>query len=131
MDYKQWITIGCYYSSLSCESCSNIHFLCIIIIRFKIFCVVVLHCFIVYLVLLVPPILQGDNFQEDIYPPTASTIPSLRADEWIAGQNREPILVSLMVCVTPMLAVNKLLKDMLVLWTCSTLVSSVPTYYCL
>ncbi|KAK7096473.1 hypothetical protein V1264_005768 [Littorina saxatilis] len=38
---------------------------------------------------------KSDVFQEDVFPATASTIPSLRADEWIAGQNREPILVSL------------------------------------
>ncbi|XP_025083235.1 coronin-2B-like isoform X3 [Pomacea canaliculata] len=53
---------------------------------------------------------KGDNFQEDIYPPTASTIPSLRADEWIAGQNREPILVSLMdgqVTNTPKITTSK------------------------
>ena len=36
-------------------------------------------------------------FQEDIFPPTASACPSLSADEWISGQNREPILVSLKV----------------------------------
>jgi len=34
-------------------------------------------------------------FQDDIFPPTASSCPSLSADEWISGQNREPILISL------------------------------------
>ncbi|XP_048242759.1 coronin-2B-like isoform X4 [Haliotis rufescens] len=38
---------------------------------------------------------KSEQFQEDIFPPTASTIPSLSADEWVSGQNREPILVSL------------------------------------
>ncbi|XP_067652931.1 coronin-2B-like isoform X3 [Haliotis asinina] len=38
---------------------------------------------------------KSEQFQEDIFPPTASTIPSLTADEWVSGQNREPILVSL------------------------------------
>ncbi|KAK6184793.1 hypothetical protein SNE40_007182 [Patella caerulea] len=37
---------------------------------------------------------KSDKFQEDIYPPTRGTIPSLGPDEWIAGQNRDPILVS-------------------------------------
>ena len=40
---------------------------------------------------------QSEMFQEDIFPPTASACPSLSADEWISGQNREPILVSLKV----------------------------------
>ncbi|XP_069102262.1 coronin-2B-like isoform X2 [Argopecten irradians] len=39
---------------------------------------------------------KSDKFHEDIFPPTASMIPSLSADEWISGQNREPILVSLL-----------------------------------
>jgi coronin-2 len=34
-------------------------------------------------------------FQEDIFPPTASACPSLTAEEWINGMNRDPILVSL------------------------------------
>ncbi|CAI9735759.1 coronin-2B isoform X11 [Octopus vulgaris] len=38
---------------------------------------------------------KSDQFQDDIFPPTASCVPSLTADEWISGQNREPILVSL------------------------------------
>jgi len=37
-------------------------------------------------------------FQDDIFPPTASSCPSLTADEWLSGQNREPILISLKVC---------------------------------
>ncbi|KAL8591842.1 hypothetical protein ACOMHN_044338 [Nucella lapillus] len=39
---------------------------------------------------------KSDGFQEDVFPPTAGTIPSLQADEWISGQNREPILVSVL-----------------------------------
>ncbi|XP_056004095.1 coronin-2B-like isoform X2 [Ostrea edulis] len=35
-------------------------------------------------------------FHEDIYPPTASQIPSLSADEWISGQTRGPILMSML-----------------------------------
>lgn len=34
-------------------------------------------------------------FQEDIYPETLSGIPSISCEEWIAGENREPILISL------------------------------------
>ncbi|XP_021361493.1 coronin-2B-like isoform X3 [Mizuhopecten yessoensis] len=39
---------------------------------------------------------KSDKFHDDIYPPTPSMIPSLSADEWISGQNREPILMSLL-----------------------------------
>ncbi|WAR29826.1 COR2B-like protein [Mya arenaria] len=38
---------------------------------------------------------KSNIFQEDIYPPTVSAIPSLNADEWISGQNRDPILISM------------------------------------
>ncbi|XP_053387812.1 coronin-1B-like isoform X2 [Mercenaria mercenaria] len=38
---------------------------------------------------------KSNIFHEDIFPPTASAIPSLSADEWISGQNREPILISM------------------------------------
>ncbi|XP_013387577.1 coronin-2B isoform X2 [Lingula anatina] len=38
---------------------------------------------------------KSDSFQADVYPPTPSSTPSLTADEWISGQSREPILVSL------------------------------------
>ncbi|ELU05914.1 hypothetical protein CAPTEDRAFT_106454 [Capitella teleta] len=41
---------------------------------------------------------KSEMFQEDIFPPTASACPSLSADEWLSGQNRDPILVSLKVC---------------------------------
>lgn len=38
---------------------------------------------------------KSEVFQEDIYPDTISGIPSLSCDEWIAGETREPILVSM------------------------------------
>ena len=40
---------------------------------------------------------KAEVFQEDIYPDTASGIPSMSCDEWINGENREPILVSMKV----------------------------------
>ncbi|XP_076438878.1 coronin-1A-like isoform X3 [Babylonia areolata] len=53
---------------------------------------------------------KSDCFQEDVFPPTASTIPSLQADEWISGQNREPILVSVLdgsVANSPQITTSK------------------------
>ncbi|XP_059149783.1 coronin-1A-like isoform X2 [Physella acuta] len=38
---------------------------------------------------------KAEGFQHDVYPPTASTIPSLTADEWTSGINRGPILINL------------------------------------
>ncbi|KAL0606034.1 Coronin-2A [Plecturocebus cupreus] len=38
---------------------------------------------------------RSESYQEDIYPPTAGAQPSLMAQEWLNGMNREPILVSL------------------------------------
>lgn len=38
---------------------------------------------------------QSDLFQVDLYPDTAGLEPSILADEWIAGQDAPPILVSL------------------------------------
>lgn len=40
-----------------------------------------------------PP--QSDLFQGDLYPDTAGLEPALLADEWIAGQDAAPLLVSL------------------------------------
>ncbi|KAL5020000.1 hypothetical protein ScPMuIL_002892 [Solemya velum] len=37
---------------------------------------------------------KSEHFHDDLFPPTASNVPSLSADEWISGQNRGPILVS-------------------------------------
>lgn len=44
---------------------------------------------------------QSSKFHEDIFIPTASAIPSLNADEWISGQNRDPILISMQVDLVP------------------------------
>ena len=38
---------------------------------------------------------QSEVFQEDIYPDTLSGIPSLSCGEWISGETREPILISM------------------------------------
>ncbi|CAF0795784.1 unnamed protein product [Brachionus calyciflorus] len=38
---------------------------------------------------------KSEVFQEDIYPDTCSGIPSLSCDEWLSGENREPILMSM------------------------------------
>ena len=38
---------------------------------------------------------KSEMFQEDIYPDALSGIPSLSCDEWLMGENREPILVSM------------------------------------
>ncbi|XP_034823749.1 coronin-2A isoform X2 [Pan paniscus] len=38
---------------------------------------------------------RSESYQEDIYPPTAGAQPSLTAQEWLSGMNRDPILVSL------------------------------------
>jgi hypothetical protein len=38
---------------------------------------------------------KSELFQEDIYPPTAAPTPSLSADEWLSGLNRDPILLPL------------------------------------
>ena len=33
-------------------------------------------------------------FQDDIFPPTFAGNPALSADDWISGQNKDPLLVS-------------------------------------
>lgn len=38
---------------------------------------------------------KSDAFQDDLYPDTAGSIPAHTADEWLAGSNRNPVLVSL------------------------------------
>ncbi|XP_040337726.1 coronin-2A [Herpailurus yagouaroundi] len=38
---------------------------------------------------------RSESYQEDIYPPTAGTQPSLSAQEWLCGMNKGPVLVSL------------------------------------
>lgn len=39
--------------------------------------------------------LQSDQFQEDLYPDTIGTTPSLSAKDWISGMNSPPNLISL------------------------------------
>lgn len=39
--------------------------------------------------------MQSDLFQGDLYPDTAGLEPALLADEWIAGRDAPPLLVSL------------------------------------
>merc|ERR1719153_1119155 len=38
---------------------------------------------------------KSDTFQEDIYPETAAPTPALTADEWLAGKNASPVLISM------------------------------------
>lgn len=42
-----------------------------------------------------PPLRQSDLFQDDLYPDTAGPDPALEAEEWFAGKNGGPILISL------------------------------------
>lgn len=39
--------------------------------------------------------LQSDLFQEDLYPDTVGPEPSVEADDWFAGKEGQPILISL------------------------------------
>lgn len=49
-----------------------------------------------YTVLTLLPLLpQSDLFQDDLYPDTAGPDPALEAEEWFAGKNGGPILISL------------------------------------
>lgn len=41
------------------------------------------------------PLRQSDLFQDDLYPDTAGPDPALEAEEWFAGKNGGPILISL------------------------------------
>lgn len=43
----------------------------------------------------VPPTPQSDLFQDDLYPDTPGPEPALEADEWLSGQDAEPVLISL------------------------------------
>ena len=45
-------------------------------------------------------------FQEDIYPNTASPNPSLSAEEWIKGQNADPVYVAIQVSCNLLSAVE-------------------------
>jgi len=44
---------------------------------------------------IVPRKSGADVFQEDIYPDVAAGKPALSADEWLAGENKEPVLKSM------------------------------------
>lgn len=39
--------------------------------------------------------LQSELFQEDLYPDTPGDVPALSAEEWFAGKDENPILVSM------------------------------------
>lgn len=39
--------------------------------------------------------MQSDLFQEDLYPDTIGPEPSVEADEWFAGKEAPPIMISL------------------------------------
>lgn len=43
----------------------------------------------------VHPTPQSDLFQDDLYPDTPGPEPALEADEWLSGQDAEPVLISL------------------------------------
>ena len=38
---------------------------------------------------------KSDLFQDDLYPDTPGPEPALEADEWLSGQDAEPVLISL------------------------------------
>ena len=38
--------------------------------------------------------LQSDMFQDDIYPPTFAGKAAQTAEEWISGQNKDPLLIA-------------------------------------
>jgi len=40
---------------------------------------------------------QTEIVSADLYPPTAGTQPALSADDWLAGNDRSPILVPIIV----------------------------------
>lgn len=42
---------------------------------------------------------RSELFQEDLYPDTLSDEAATTAEEWFAGNEAEPILVSLKVCI--------------------------------
>ncbi|KAK4313656.1 hypothetical protein Pmani_015011 [Petrolisthes manimaculis] len=43
---------------------------------------------------------KSDQFQPDLYPDTASPTPALSAEEWLAGTNRGPVLMSMKTGMT-------------------------------
>jgi coronin-2 len=38
---------------------------------------------------------KSETYQDDLYPDTAAPTPSLTAEEWIKGTNRDPVLMSM------------------------------------
>lgn len=40
---------------------------------------------------------KSEQFQSDVFPDTAAPMPALTADQWLSGQNRNPILLDLKV----------------------------------
>lgn len=46
-------------------------------------------------IVLSPQTPQSDLFQDDLYPDTPGPEPALEADEWLSGQDAEPVLISL------------------------------------
>jgi len=49
-------------------------------------------------------------FQEDIYPDTASPNPSLSAEEWVKGQNADPVYVPIQVSYVSLSARESCIK---------------------
>lgn len=47
------------------------------------------------LILLFPDLPQSDLFQDDLYPDTPGPEPALEAEEWLSGQDADPVLISL------------------------------------
>ncbi|XP_068225021.1 coronin-1C-like isoform X2 [Palaemon carinicauda] len=43
---------------------------------------------------------KSDQFQPDLYPDTASPTPALSAEEWFAGTNKGPVLMSMKTGMT-------------------------------
>lgn len=40
-------------------------------------------------------IFQSELFQEDLYPDTPGDVPALSAEEWLAGKNECPVMISM------------------------------------
>lgn len=38
---------------------------------------------------------KAETFQKDLYPPTVSATPSMTAEEWLKGKNKDPILMNM------------------------------------
>lgn len=53
-------------------------------------------------------VFQSELFQEDLYPDTAGDTAAISAEEWEAGQDGEPILISLRDGYVPTASKNEL-----------------------